>query len=160
MTVPRTPQQNVTTERMNRTLTERARSMHLQAGLPKQFWAEGVSISAYLINRGPSVPLEHIIPEEVWGDKEVKLSHLKVFGCVAYVHVSDQARIKLDPKSQKCTFLGYGSDDFGYRLWDDKNRKIIRSRDVIFNENVMYNNKDTVYSSDSTQHDPVYVDIF
>ena len=32
----------------------------------------------------------------------------------------------------------YGVDDFGYRLWDLKNRKIIRSRDVVFNEKVMY----------------------
>ena len=29
-------------------------------------------------------------------------------------------------------------DDFGYWLWDFENQKIIRSRDVIFNEKVMY----------------------
>jgi hypothetical protein len=29
-------------------------------------------------------------------------------------------------------------NDFGYRLWDYENNKIIRSRDVIFNEKVMY----------------------
>ena len=29
-------------------------------------------------------------------------------------------------------------DDFGYRLWDYENHKIIRSRDVVFNEKVMY----------------------
>jgi hypothetical protein len=34
--------------------------------------------------------------------------------------------------------LGYGVNDFGYRLWDYENNKIIRSRDVIFNEKVMY----------------------
>ena len=36
-TLPGTPQQNGVAERMNRTLTERARSMRIQAGLPKQF---------------------------------------------------------------------------------------------------------------------------
>ena len=41
-------------------------------------------------------------------------------------------------KSKKCTFIGYGVNDFGYRLWDYENNKIIRSRDVIFNEKVMY----------------------
>ena len=44
----------------------------------------------------------------------------------------------LRAKSKKCTFIGYGVDDFGYRLWDLKNCKIIRSRDVVFNEKVMY----------------------
>ena len=29
-------------------------------------------------------------------------------------------------------------DNFGYHLWDYENRKIIRSRDVLFNEKVMY----------------------
>lgn len=89
------------------------------------------------------MPLEYRIPEEVWSGKEIKLSHLKVFGCVAYVHISDQVRGKLDPKSLRCTFIGYGGDEFGYRFWDDKNKKVIRSRDVIFNERVMYKDRDT-----------------
>ena len=36
-TIPRTPQQNGVTERMNRTLNECARSMRLHVGLPKTF---------------------------------------------------------------------------------------------------------------------------
>ena len=36
-TIPGTPQQNGVAERMNRTLNERARSMRLHAGLPKNF---------------------------------------------------------------------------------------------------------------------------
>ena len=157
-TVQGTPQQNGVAERMNRTLTERARSMRIHAGLPKQFWAEAVNTAAYLINRGPSVPLEHRIPEEVWSEKEVKLSHLKVFGCVSYVHISDQARGKLDPKSLKCTFIGYGGDEFGYKFWNDQTKKVIRSRDVIFNERVMYKDKDALQSSGVTLGDPMYVD--
>ncbi|WVZ24135.1 hypothetical protein V8G54_002679 [Vigna mungo] len=92
--VPGTPQHNGVAERMNRTLTERARSLRLQSGLPKQFWAEA-----------------HKIPEEVWSGKEIKLSHLKIFDFIAYVHISDQGRNKLDPKSKKCTFIGYGEDE-------------------------------------------------
>ena len=33
--------------------------------------------------------------------------------------------------------LGYADEDFGYRLWDPVKHKIIRSRDVIFNESEM-----------------------
>ncbi|KAK0585008.1 hypothetical protein LWI29_022138 [Acer saccharum] len=145
-TVPGTPQQNGIAERMNRTLTERARSMRLHSGLPKQFWAEAVNTAAYLINRGPSKPLDLAIPEEIWTGKEVKLSHLKVFGCVSYVHIGDHARNKLDAKSVKCTLVGYGEDEFGYKLWDDQNRKMIRSRDVVFNEKVMYKDRNTQVS--------------
>ncbi|KAL5841649.1 hypothetical protein ACOSQ3_012252 [Xanthoceras sorbifolium] len=149
-TVPMTPQQNGIAERMNRTLNERARSMRLHAGLPKMLWAEAVNTAAYLINRGPSVPLDGGIPEEVWSEKEVNISHLRVFGCISYVHIDSVERSKLDTKSNKCVFVGYGGDEFGYRFWDYENRKIIRSRDVIFNENLMYKDRSIAESSSST----------
>ncbi|KAE8697282.1 omega-6 fatty acid desaturase, endoplasmic reticulum isozyme 1 [Hibiscus syriacus] len=135
-TVPMTPQQNGVAERMNRTLNERARSMRIHAGLPKFLWVEAINTAAYLINRGPSVPLDGRIPEEVWSRKEINLSHLRVFGCISYVHIDSAERSKLDAKSNKCAFVGYGGDEFGYRFWDYENQKIIRSRDVIFNENI------------------------
>ena len=37
-------------------------------------------------------------------------------------------------------FFGYGINEFGYRLWDFENHKIVRSKDVIFNEKVLYKN--------------------
>jgi hypothetical protein len=49
-----------------------------------------------------------------------------------------KSRRKLEAKSNKCTFIRYSVNDFGYHLWDYENHKIIRSRDVIFNEKVMY----------------------
>ena len=90
---------------MNITLNERARSMRLHAGLPKTLWADAVSTAAYLINRGPSVPMEFRLPEEVWSGKEVKFSHLKVFGCVSYVHIDFDTCSKLDAKSKICFLL-------------------------------------------------------
>ena len=81
--------------------------------------------------------MEFRLPEEVWSGKEVKFSHLKVFGYVSYVHIDYVARSKLDAKSKICFFIGYGDEKFGYRFWDEQNRKIIRSRNVIFNEQVM-----------------------
>lgn len=98
-TIPGTPQQNGVAEGMNRTLNERARSMRIHAGLPNMFWADAINTVAYLINRGPSVPLNQLLPEEEWSGKEIGLSHLKVFGCIAYVHIESDARNKLDPKS-------------------------------------------------------------
>ena len=133
-TIPGTLQQNGLAERMNRTLNEHAKNMRLHVGLPKTFWADVVSIAAYLINRGSLVPMEFRLLEEVWSGKEVKFSHLKVFGCVSYIHINSVARSKLDAKSKICFFIGYSDEKFGYRFWDEQNRKIIRSRNVIFNE--------------------------
>jgi hypothetical protein len=123
---------------MNRTIMECARSMRLHVGFPLQFWEDVVDIVVYLINRGPSSSLDGGIPEEAWTGKKVNYSFLKTFGCEAFVHIDKENRTKLEEKSKKCTFIGYGVNDFGYRLWDYENHKIIRSRDVIFNEKVMY----------------------
>ena len=43
-------------------------------------------------------------------------------------------------------FIGYEDEKFGYRFWDEQNKKIIRSRNVIFNEYVMYEDRSTVVS--------------
>ena len=132
---------------MNRTFNERTRSMKLHAGIPKIFVADAVSTATYLINQRPSVPMKFRLPEEVWSSKEVKFSHLKVSGCVSFVHIDFDARSKLDAKSKICFFIGYGDEKFGYRFWDEQNRKIIKSRNVIFNEQVMYNDRSTIVSN-------------
>ncbi|PKA51959.1 Retrovirus-related Pol polyprotein from transposon TNT 1-94 [Apostasia shenzhenica] len=140
-TIPNRPQQNGVAERMNRTLNERARAMRLYAGLPKSFWAEAVSTSAYLLNRGPSVLLNFSLPEEKWTGKQLDLTHLRVFGYLSYVHVDIEKRDKLDAKAKKCYFIGYRGNQYGYRFWDESDRKIIRSNDVTFDESILYKSK-------------------
>ena len=46
-----------------------------------------------------------------------------------------RSRSKLDSKSTSCIFVGYEDAEFGYKLWDPKEKKMIRSQDVIFHEN-------------------------
>ncbi|KAK3035136.1 hypothetical protein RJ639_032638 [Escallonia herrerae] len=140
-TVKRTPQENGLAERMNRTIMERARCMRIHADLPLQFWAAAVDTAVYLINRSPASALHGGIPEEEWLGKPVNYSFLKVFGCIAYAHIDKEERKKLDSKSQKCVFIGYGGDEYGYRLWDYEHNKIIRSRDVIFDESRLYKHR-------------------
>ena len=123
---------------MNRTIMECARWMRLYAGLPLQFWVDAVNNAVYLINRGPSSDLDGGIPEDAWTGKQVKYSFLRTFGCKSFFHVDKDDKTKLEAKSKKCTFIGYRVDDFGYCIWGFENHKIIRSRDVVFNEKVMY----------------------
>ena len=115
-TVPKNPHQNGVTERMNMTILERARSMRIHAGLPKQFWADAVNTAVYLINRWPSVALNYGIPEEAWTGKEVNLNHLRIFDCISYVHVYLHHKSKLDPKSKRCIFIGYSISEYGFGM--------------------------------------------
>ncbi|KAB5561355.1 hypothetical protein DKX38_006312 [Salix brachista] len=78
-----------------------------------------------MINLSPSVPLEFDVPNIVWKGKDVSYAHLRVFGCRAFVHVPRDERSKLDSKTKQCIFLGSEDDEFGYRLWDPKENKIL-----------------------------------
>ncbi|KAG8479421.1 hypothetical protein CXB51_029920 [Gossypium anomalum] len=61
----------------------------------------------------------------------------KIFGCPAYAHVDNG---KLEPKSIKCVFLGYKAGVKGYKLCCPENRKVVISRDVVFDETAMLPN--------------------
>ncbi|KAL0459208.1 UNVERIFIED_CONTAM: Retrovirus-related Pol polyprotein from transposon TNT 1-94 [Sesamum latifolium] len=62
--VRKIPQQNSIAERMNRSLTERARCLRLNAGIPKSFWAEAMNMACYLINRSPRASLGGKVAED------------------------------------------------------------------------------------------------
>ena len=119
-------------------------------------WVEAVNTVVYLINRGPYTPLGCGIPKETWPGKKVSYSFLKTFGCEAFSHIDSENRTKLEAKSKKCVFVGYGTNEFGYRLWDFENHKIIRRRDVIFNEKVLY--KDLLQQHEKKEDDYVVLD--
>ncbi|GAU38708.1 hypothetical protein TSUD_396360 [Trifolium subterraneum] len=61
------------------------------------------------------------------------VNHLRVFGSVAYKHVPDQLRKKLDNKSEMMILVGYHNTG-GYKLFDPINRTIVISRDVLIDE--------------------------
>ena len=134
LTIPKTPQQNGVAERMNRTLVESVRSMLADSQLPKRFWAEALATAVYLRNRSPATAVKGKTPYEVWTGSKPNVSHLRIFGCDAYAHVPKDERSKLDSKTKRSIFLGYGQGVKGYRLYDNVKKRIFYSRDVIFNE--------------------------
>lgn len=71
----------------------------------KPNWAEAVQCAVYVQNRCPHTANQR--PQEAWSGHKPTVSHLKVFGSVAYAHTPDQRRTKLDDKSKKYVFIGY-----------------------------------------------------
>ena len=116
------------------TIVERVRCMLSHAKLPKSYWGEALMTAVYLINLSPSYPLQGDVPNRFWYNNDVSYDHLKVFGCKAFVHISQDERLKLDAKTRQCIFLGYGLDEFEYKLFNPIAKKVVRSRDVVFVE--------------------------
>jgi hypothetical protein len=128
------PTKNGVSKRMNRTLLDKERSMLSGVGLTQEFWVEAVDIAKYLVNMSHSSVLFESTPQEVWSSKNPLLSHIKVFGCDAFVHFPKEKRSKLDKKVVKCIFIEYKEGMKGYKLCDPASRKIMYNRDVVFRE--------------------------
>ena len=82
----------------------------------------------------PCAKLDDQTPQEAWSGQKPTISHLKVFGSVAYAHVPDQRRTKLEDKSKRYIFIGYDKKTKGYKLLDPISRMVIVIRDVRVNE--------------------------
>ncbi|CAH9086651.1 unnamed protein product [Cuscuta europaea] len=89
----------------------------------------------------------------MWSGVKPNISHLRPFGCAAYVHVS---QVKLQPKALKCVMLGYPEGVKGYKLLvvQPGADKCIVSRDVTFNEcDFPFKRTDTVLSKSADASD-------
>jgi hypothetical protein len=109
-----------------------------EKNLPNYFWAEVVANVVYIMNRTPTATVHGITPEEKFTGNKPDVSHLRVFSCIAHVHVLDEKISKLDPKAEKCIFIGYSLEQKGYRCFNPSTRKLQVSRNVVFNEMVSW----------------------
>ena len=57
-----------------------------------------------------------------------------MFSSIAYAHVLDQERSKLDDKSKKYVFIGYDPSSKSSKLCNLSTKKVIVSQDMDFNE--------------------------
>jgi hypothetical protein len=110
--------------------------MLADSSILKTFWAEAPNIAIYLLNRSPASSIDKT-PYEAWHGHKPDLSHLRVFGCVAFMYMLKiTSRKKLNSCSTYCLFLGYeGSHQ--YYVFEPLSRKVHRVQDIIFDEQVL-----------------------
>jgi hypothetical protein len=73
--------------------------MLINSGLPWSLWGEAVQMFAYIKNCCPHRALGGDVPERVWSDKVLHITHLCIFGCHAYEFIpKDKRTSKLAPR--------------------------------------------------------------
>ena len=132
---PRTPQQNGVVERKNRTLEDMTRTMLISSGLPRNFWAEALNTSCYIINRCMIRPILNKNPYELFKGRKPNIMHLRVFGCKCFVHNNGKNALgKFDPRSDEAIFLGYSSQSKAYKVFNKRTLCVEESVHVLFDE--------------------------
>jgi transposase InsO family protein len=114
---PYSPQQNGVVERHNQTVVVMARALLKQRGMPDVFRGEAVVTAVYILNRSRTKFLNDRTPYEAWHGRKPTVSHLWVFGCLAFGkelgHIG-----KLNDRSTPGVFIGYTEGSKVYRILD------------------------------------------
>ena len=72
----------------------------------------------------------------VW--KKPMVDHLRVWGCIAYVHIQRDKREHLGLHMEKCIFIGYPDGIKGWKFYNPETRKVIISERADFDERYTY----------------------
>ena len=94
------------------------KSLLARGKIPKEFWLEVVNWSIHVLNISPTFNVQNMTLEEAWSVRKLNVDCFIIFGCIAYTHVPDEKRKKLDDKGEKCVFLGMGECSKAYKLYN------------------------------------------
>nr|GEW67427.1 hypothetical protein [Tanacetum cinerariifolium] len=132
--LPKTPQQNGVVERWNRTLFEAARTMLIFSKALMFLWAEAVATACYTQNRSLIHNRHHKTPYELVHNKKPDLTFFRVFDALCYpINDSEDLR-KLQPITNTRIFVGYTPSKKGYRIYNNRTRRIMETIHVQFDE--------------------------
>jgi hypothetical protein len=92
-------------------------------------WVEATRTVVCVQNISPHKVLENKIPEEVFSGEVPEVSHLRIFGCLVYIHIPKAKRTKLDPSGKKGIFVRYNETSKAYRVYVLGYKKIEIIRD-------------------------------
>ena len=145
-------------ERSGGAIKDKVRTMAIASKLPEELWPEMFHATVYLHNRTPTYTYNWKSPYDrfhthvahrdgvVVEGRKPQQAHLKVYGCKAFAMTTDaltksnRLHTRLNPKAWIGYLVGYDSTSI-YRIWNPAVNKVFRTRDVVFNEDVVYDGK-------------------
>ena len=98
--------------------------MMSQSDLPLSIWGYALETAAFTLNRVSSKSVDKT-PYKIRTGKTPSLSFLKIWGCEAFVKRVQSD--KLEPKSNKCIFVGYPKETLGYYFYNRSKAKVFLS---------------------------------
>jgi hypothetical protein len=134
LTTPYNPQQNGVAERKNIIVMEAMKTMIHDQDIPMHLWAEAARTTIYVQNRLSHCALGFKTPEEMFSEKNLEVSHLKLFGCPIFVYIPKEKGTKLDPSGKKGIFVGYCEVTKAFIIYIPGYHHIEINTDVTFDE--------------------------
>ena len=118
-----------------RTVMDKAQAMCLEACILQSWWEFAVLHATHCYNRTPIRHLKWATPYSALNGCIPDISHLRVFGCAAYVHIPKEMRINVfSPKSELMVYLGHTEGIKAYTFMRISNNTVYTSTTALFDE--------------------------
>ena len=153
-TVRARPQQNGVAERANRTIEEHVIAMLEESRLPPSFLGQAVSAYIHIWNRCSTTSVDSKTPYELWHRKKPDVSHLRVWGCTAYVHIQKDKRTGIGSHMEKCVFVGYPDGYKGWMFYNPTTKRTLISERAEFDERYFPGLKRTPWTPEPFERTP------
>ena len=137
-------EQNGPNEMSGHVIIQKARTMSIASKIPSIYWPKIVDAAAYIVNRTPTRTIDWKTPFEAVTSVKPTVAHMRVYGCKAYPHKHKglvPRKQKLDPRAFISYLVGYDSTNI-YRVLVPSLQRVLRVRDVTFNEDKTYDHLD------------------
>jgi hypothetical protein len=134
-------------ERRNRTVMDMSKALLKSMMVPGEFWGEAIRHFVYLLNRLPTKMMGDTTPYEAWNGRKPSLGHLKMFGCIAHARLFAPHLKKINDRSKALVYFGTEEGSKAHRLFDRETKRIVVSRDVVFEEKKTWS-WDSIYEGD------------
>jgi hypothetical protein len=143
-TVPYSAEQNGRAERAVGIVKNGTRTYLIESGLSKSYWGAAAVNFTYTRNMITTAANPGITPYEMFLGKKPNVGHLRVFGCVAWVHIPKETRKGAwSPRARKMVFVGYAWEQGtkGWVFYDPEKRERVVSIHTTFWENVPWSKR-------------------
>nr|GFB03773.1 retrovirus-related Pol polyprotein from transposon TNT 1-94 [Tanacetum cinerariifolium] len=121
-------------ERCNRTLVEAARTMLIFYRLPEFLWAEAVATACFTQNRSIIHTRYNKTPYELLRGRKPNVEYFHVFGSLCYPTNDRDDLGKMKPKANIGVFIDYSETSRGFRIYNQRTKKILETVHVKFDE--------------------------
>src|SRR3954470_12483895 len=105
-----------------------------ESKLPNCFCGDCLATLVHIWNMSPTSTVKNATPYELWFKKKPNVSHLRVWGCTAYVHIQRDKRGSLGSHMEKCVFVGYPPGYKGWKFYNPTTKHTFISERADFDE--------------------------
>ena len=123
---------NGTSERINKTLEGKIRSLLIDLGLPLSMWPLAAEAAVHMYNRTPYKSNEFKTLLQLFAPNlKHHINKLRRFGCISYIKIPNP-ETKFSSVAIKAVLVGFSST--GYICWHPQTGRFLNSKHVHFNE--------------------------